>query len=195
MRLAFVRYVLLGLAVILLVRPSAVARPQDATSSPPLPPPGRLIDLGGWRVHLHCTGDVRPSQPTVILEAGSGDFSVDWSLVQPDVARFARVCSYDRAGAGWSDLGPRPRTMHQLVSELHTLLEKAGERPPYVLVGHSFGGWLVRLYRTMYPADVAGMVLVEAGGDNPWRKTPEKGLVRSADLATAKAIPAVNTSG
>src|SRR5687768_14490876 len=117
MRPAF-RYVLLGLAVILLVRPPAVARGQDATTSPPLPPPGRLIDLGGWRVHLHCTGEVRPSQPTVTLEAGSGDFSVDWSLVQPDVARFARVCSYDRAGAGWSGLGPRPRTMRQVVWEL-----------------------------------------------------------------------------
>ncbi len=189
------RYPLFALAILLLVPPSAVTQTLDTSLPPPLPPPGRLIDLGGWRLHLNCTGEARASQPTVILEAGAGDFSVDWSLVQPSVARFARVCSYDRAGSGWSDLGPRPRTMHQIGYELHTLLEKAGEPPPYVLVGHSRGGWLVRLYRTMYPADVAGMVLVEAGGDNPWRKTPEKGLVRSADLATAKTIPAVNTSG
>ena len=186
----------LTLTGLLLLSGSTAARAQDATTSPPppFPPPGRLVDVGGWRLHLNCAGEARTSGPTVILEAGAGDFSVDWSLVQPSVARFARVCSYDRAGSGWSDLGPRPRTMHQLVYELHTLLEKAGERPPYVLVGHSYGGGLVRLYQLKYPADVAGVVLVEAAADNPWRKTPEKGLVRSSDLATGKAIPAVNTS-
>lgn len=184
----------LALTAFLLISGETAARAQDGLASPPLPPPGRLVDVGGWRLHLNCAGEARSSRPTVILEAGAGDFSVDWSLVQPGVARFARVCSYDRAGSGWSDLGPRPRTMHQIVYELHTLLEKAGEPPPYVLVGHSRGGWLVRLYQIMYPADVAGMVLVEAGADNPWRKTPEKGLVRSSDLATGKAIPAVKAS-
>ena len=145
-----------------------MAQGQSASSLPPLPPPGQLIDLGGWRLHLNCLGKASASQPTAILEAGAGDFSVDWSLVQPGVARFARVCSYDRAGSGWSDLGPRPRTMHQLVWELHTLLDNAGVKPPFVLVGHSYGGWLVRLYGFTYPAEVAGMVLVEAGADNPW---------------------------
>ncbi len=84
--------------------------------------------------------------------------------------------------------------MHQIVSELHTLLDKAGERPPYVLVGHSYGGALVRLYQFKYPADVAGVVLVDAAVDNPWRKTPDKGLVRASDLATGKPIPEVKTS-
>ena len=171
-----------------------MAQGQSTSTSPSLPPPGRLVDVGGWRLHLNCLGKGSASQPTVILEAGAGDFSVDWSLLQPAVARFARVCSYDRAGSGWSDLGPRPRTMHQIIYELHTLLEKAGERPPYLLVGHSYGGLLVRLYQFTYPTEVVGMVLVEAADDNPWRKTPEKGLVRSADLATGKAIPAVKTS-
>jgi pimeloyl-ACP methyl ester carboxylesterase len=120
-----------------------------------------LIDLGGWRLHLNCTGTGKTGQPAVILEAGNGDFSVDWSLVQPGVARFARVCSYDRAGSGWSDLGPRPRTLHQKVWELHTLLEKGGMKPPYVLVGHSYGGWIVRQYTSTYSDEVAGMVLVE----------------------------------
>jgi pimeloyl-ACP methyl ester carboxylesterase len=140
------------------------------------------------RERTHFTANI------VILEAGAGDFSVDWSLVQPRVARVARVCSYDRAGSGWSELGPRPRTMNQIVYELHTLLAKAGERPPYVLVGHSFGGVLVRLYQSRYPAEVAGMVLVDAGADNPWRQTPDKGLVRSSDLATGKPIPDVKIS-
>jgi pimeloyl-ACP methyl ester carboxylesterase len=84
--------------------------------------------------------------------------------------------------------------MHQIVYELHALLDKAGERPPYVLVGHSFGGGLVRLYQSKYPADVASVVLVDAAADNPWRKTPDKGLVRASDLATGKPIPEVKTS-
>src|SRR5438105_10885373 len=85
------------------------AQPSPDTV-PPIAAPGRLIDVGGWRLHLNCVGRVSLSQPTVILEAGIGDFSVEWSLVQPAVAQFARVCSYDRAGDGWSDVGPHPRT-------------------------------------------------------------------------------------
>src|SRR5437016_5624440 len=84
---------------------------QSEPGQPPFPPPGRLVDIGGWRLHLNCTGESSASQPTIILEAGIGDFSVEWSLVQPGVAKFARVCTYDRAGDGWSDLGPHPRTM------------------------------------------------------------------------------------
>ena len=116
----------------LLLSESSTVRAQNVSTSLPYPPPGRLIDIGGWRLHINCTGEAHSPQPTVVLEAGASDFSVEWSLVQPRVARFARVCSYDRAGSGWSDLGPRPRTMHQIVWELHALLEKAGERPPYV---------------------------------------------------------------
>ena len=110
---------------------AAAAWAQSESTQPPFPPPGRLVDVGGWRLHLNCTGEARTSQPTVILESGIGDFSVEWSLVQPGVARFARVCSYDRAGDGWSARGPRPRTMHQIVYELHTLLDKAGVKPPW----------------------------------------------------------------
>lgn len=179
----------------LLLLVSFLARAQSSSTSPPLPAPGQMIDLGGWRLHLNCTGKPNASQPTVILEAGAGDFSVDWSLVQPSVAAFARVCSYDRAGSAWSDLGPRPRTLHQLVWELHTLLDKAGVKPPFVLVGHSYGGWLVRLFATTYPADVVGMVLVEAGADNPVRVIEGGKPVRAADLATGQPVPAVKTAG
>ena len=114
----------------LIVIAGNVAAQSAVDTSPPVAPPGRLIDVGGWRLHLNCTGRASPSQPTVILEAGIGDFSVEWSLVQPAVANFARVCSYDRGGDGWSDIGPQPRTMRQQVYELHTLLEKAGVNPP-----------------------------------------------------------------
>ena len=179
----------------LLACAAAVANAQASSDSPPYPPPGRLIDVGGWRLHLNCTGEWRPAQPTVILEAGLGDFSVEWSLVQPGVARYARVCSYDRAGDGWSELGPHPRTFRQIVYELHTLIERAGERLPFVLVGHSYGGWLVRLYQSTYPSQVAGLVLVEAGADNPWRLTPDGKLVRSSELATSQPIPPIKTAG
>ena len=181
-----------SLALLALHATTVVA--QSQSTPPPFPPPGRLFDVGGWGLHLNCTGEARASQPTVILEAGLGDFSVEWSLVQPGVAKFARVCSYDRAGDGWSDLGPHPRTLRQIVYELHTLLDKAGVKPPLALVGHSYGGWLVRLYASTYPADIAGMALVEAGADNPWRMLPDGKLTRSSDLATGQPVPAVKTS-
>jgi len=181
---------LLPIALLLM----AVPGEAQSASDPPLAAPGRLIDLGGWKFHLHCSGEAAPSRPAVILEAGAGDFSVDWSLVQPLVAPFARVCSYDRAGAGWSDLGPRPRTMRQQVWELHALLEKAGEKPPFVLVGHSYGGWLVRLFAETYPADVAGMVLVDAGAEDPVRLLPDGKLTHASALAKGQTIPPVKTS-
>jgi pimeloyl-ACP methyl ester carboxylesterase len=168
---------------------------QDTTDTPPFPPPGKLVDVGGWRLHLHCTGQARPGQPTVILEAGLGDFSVEWSLVQPSVASFARVCSYDRAGDGWSELGPHPRTFHQIVYELHTLLVRAGERPPFVLVGHSYGAWLGRLYQSTYPEDVTGMVLVEGGADDPLRMLPDGKVVRASSIPASQPIPPVKTTG
>ena len=145
-----------AVAVAILTAPAAARAQADGAPAPP----GRLVDVGGWRLHLHCTGESRPSHPTVILEAGIGDFSIEWSLVQPKIAAFARVCSYDRADEGWSDYGPHPRTMHQIVYELHTLLEKADVKPPYVLVGHSYGGRLVRLYQSLHPSDVTGLVLI-----------------------------------
>jgi len=168
-----------------------VANAQDTTDVPPLPAPGKLVDIGGWRRHLNCTGESRPGRPTIILEAGLGDFSVEWSLVQSSVATFARVCSYDRAGDGWSDIGPHPRTLHQIVYELHTLLDRAGERPPYVLVGHSYGGWLAQLYQSTYRSEVTGMVLVDPGADDPWRMTADGRVVRSSSLATTRTIPSI----
>ena len=178
----------------LLALEGRIAKAQDSLALPHQPP-GRLVDIGGWRLHLNCTGDRRPGQPTVILESGIGDFSVEWSLVQPRIAPFAHVCSYDRAGDGWSDLGPYPRTYRQIVYELHTLLDRAGEPAPFILVGHSYGGWLVRAYQAMYPQDVAGIVLVEPGVDDPWRMMPDGKLVRSSALATGQPIPPVRTAG
>lgn len=182
-------------AASLFVVVSTLAQTQNTASPAPYPPPGKLVDLGGWRLHIHCTGQASSSQPTVILEAGAGDFSVDWSLVQPRVARFARVCSYDRGGSGWSDFGPRPRTMHQIVWELHALLEKAGEQPPYVLVGHSYGGLLVRLYASIYPSEVTGIVLEESGDERGAFTMVEGKAVPLVDTAKGEPIAPVKTSG
>ncbi len=180
-------------ALLLLILPAVrvVAQSEEAA---PFPLLGKLVDVGGWRLHLNCTGEAHPGQPIVVLEAGAGDFSVEWSLVQPGVARFARVCSYDRAGDGWSDLGPHSRTFRQIVYELHTLLDKAGVKPPLVLVGHSYGGWLVRLYAATYPAEVTGMVLVDAGADNPRRLLPDGKRVRASDLVRDRPISAVKVA-
>ena len=97
-------------------------------------PPGQLVDVGGHQLHIHCIG---AGSPTVILEFAFPGTSADWAWVQPQVASATRVCAYDRAGLGWSDLGPEPRDANQIAAELHTLLDRAGIRPPYILVGHS----------------------------------------------------------
>ena len=173
---------------------SSAAHAQEGAPAP-FPPPGKLVDVGGWRLHLNCTGQRAAGAPLVILEPGIGDFSVEWSLVQPGVAKFARVCSYDRAGDGWSEMGPHPRTFKQIVYELRTLLDRAGEKPPYVMVGQSYGGWLVRTYRASHPSDVAGIVLVDAGEDDPERIMPDGSIGRASMLAKGVPIPAVKTSG
>ncbi len=121
-------------------------------------PPGKLIDVGGYRLHLYCTGE---GGPTVVLEFGLDGSYLDWYKVQPQVARFTRVCSYDRAGYGWSDPSPRPRIPSVMSEELHTLLANAGEKPPYILVGHSLGSFDVLMYAHRYPQEVAGVVLVD----------------------------------
>src|SRR2546423_12659535 len=122
-------------------------------------PVGRLIDLGGHRLHLNCTGHGRP---TVVIETGLGDFSFDWILVQRRVEREMRVCTYDRAGYAWSDPGPQPRTFDQLNLELRDALAKLGEKGQFVLVGHSYGGPVIRNFTMTYPEDVAAMVLVDS---------------------------------
>lgn len=122
-------------------------------------PPGKLIGVDGRDMHLACAGS---GEPTVVLEAGLPSSSLTWAAVVPEVARFAKVCTYDRAGYGWSETGRPPRTAANIVRELRLVLRNAGIAPPYVVVGHSFGGLVVQLYASTYPDDVAGMVLVDS---------------------------------
>jgi pimeloyl-ACP methyl ester carboxylesterase len=122
----------------------------------------QLVDLGGRRLYIKCSGEARAGMPVVVMDAGMGSTSADWSSVEPNVSQFARVCSYDRAGVGKSDRAPQPRTSQDIVNDLHNLLAKAGLNPPYVLVGHSLGGMNARLYASEYPKEVVGMVLVDS---------------------------------
>jgi pimeloyl-ACP methyl ester carboxylesterase len=130
---------------------------------------GKLVDLGGRKMHINCSGE---SSPTVILNSGLGDSSLSWHKVQPEIAKFTRVCSYDRAGLGYSDPSSRPRTSRAIAEELHDLLQAAGVAPPYVIVGHSMGGFDVRLYTSMYPQEVVGMILVDASHPDQENRFP-----------------------
>jgi pimeloyl-ACP methyl ester carboxylesterase len=153
---------------------------------PPPAPPGKLISVGGHRIHLNCTG---AGSPTIVVENGLGDFSTDWVMVQKRVSRFTRICTYDRAGYAWSDPGPMPRTYPQLNLELHETLAAAGIKPPFVLVGHSFGGPVVRAYTAAYPTEVAGVVLIDTIHED--QRIPIMGkAVLLRGTATGRAIPA-----
>jgi pimeloyl-ACP methyl ester carboxylesterase len=144
----------------------SVAAARDAAANPP---PGRLVDVGGYRLHVNCAGQ---GSPTVILESGLANRSADWDIVQPQVATTTRVCAYDRAGIGWSDTGPEPRDSVRIAGELHTLLANAGVPGPYVLAGHSFGGLYTRMYAGLYPDQVVGMALVDASHPDQWTYAP-----------------------
>jgi pimeloyl-ACP methyl ester carboxylesterase len=156
---------LLAVALVVAAAYQAVAGNPDPGR---YPPPGRLVDVGGRRLHILCAGE---GSPTVILEAGLGLGMVTWRHIQPEVAKTTRVCSYDRAGYGWSDAGPLPRAATQVTGELHLLLAKAGISRPLVLVGHSLGGLFVRHYAAVYPRDVAGMVLVDSSHEEQGKPT------------------------
>jgi pimeloyl-ACP methyl ester carboxylesterase len=131
------------------------ARQRDAAS---FHPPGQLVDVGGYRLHLSCAGS---GGPTIVLEHGHRATYLDWYFVQPQIAKFARVCSYDRAGYGRSDPSPKQRIPSAMAEELHSLLHASGERPPYVLVGHSYGAMNAVMFAHKFPDDVAGLVLVD----------------------------------
>jgi pimeloyl-ACP methyl ester carboxylesterase len=173
--------------IALLLLLSSVGASQQLTSQPA--PPGKLIDLGGYRLHLNCTGN---KGPTVVLIAGAGDFSFDWNLVQPNIAQFARVCSYDRAGFAWSDPGPVPRTMKQEAFELHTLLRAAHIKGPYILVGHSIGGPVTRVYASQYSQEVAGIVLIDSLHEDTTLSVNGK-LAHMRELAKPDPVPAAQT--
>ena len=164
----------LALAGLIAVALAGVASGAPAVAAEVESPPGRLVDVGSHRLHIHCTG---AGSPSVVFESGLGGTSLDWTRVQPEVSRFARACSYDRAGYGWSEPGPEPRDAERIAGELDTLLARANVPPPYLLVGHSFGGLAVRMFVTRKERRaVAGLVLVDATHEHQFRRMESAGV-------------------
>ena len=176
------RYVIL-LSMLLVSVPASGQTPQGYK------PPGRMIDIGGRKLYLNCSGT---GSPTIILVAGGDAFSIDWALVQPRVVVNTRVCSYDRAGLGWSDSGPADETVEQTVSDLHALLQAAGEKPPYLMVGASIGGIFIRAYQHSFPSEVGGLVFTNSSNQVGMRVKDKVGLLwdlTEDDIRSAYPFP------
>lgn len=157
----------------------------EAADAKTYPPPGQLVDVGGYRLHIHCTGT---GSPTIVIVSGLGDWSTSWGgVVQPEVAKTSRVCTYDRAGLGWSDASPLPSEAAQFAKELHTLLQNAHVPEPYVMVGHSLGGFIVRIFAHDYASEVAGVVLVDSMNPKQVTESLSNTLARRSSLQAVSA--------
>lgn len=179
---------LLGLLVILggvgaIYQVIATARDRRT-----LRPPGQLVDVGGYKLHISCLGEAANGNPTVILETLSGGMSFYWDWMQPALAKHTRVCVYDRAGRAWSEPSTRPISLQQTVLDLHTLLKNANVPGPYVLVGHSIGGLYVRKFAADYPNEVVGLVLVDASHPAQLLRYPELQAENASYLRIAPLI-------
>lgn len=181
--------------------PAGIAAQEPGSTPEPLadgaPPPGRLIEVDGVRLHLHCAGS---GVPTVVIEAGAGAWSLAWLHIQEALAPLTRTCVYDRAGLGWSEERKGPRTAERAAGELRALLEAGGEEPPFAPVGHSYGGWVARIFADLYGEEVAGLGLVEAAHPDQWERLPPvvkrlldatlPGIAARADSAAAGHLAA-----
>ena len=152
---------LIGVLVLMLVYHRIASRRERRLH----PPTGELVAIEGTRLHVVSRGR---GTPTVVLDSALAGSSLSWSEIQPRLAELTRVVSYDRAGFGWSDASPAPRTVENMVEELDQLLANADVEAPYVLVGHSYGGWIVQLYASRYRKNVAGVVLVDTPHPREW---------------------------
>lgn len=157
-------------------------------------PPGQLIDVGGYKMHLYCTGE---GSPTVILDHVGAANSAQWALIQPVVAAQTRVCAYDRAGFGWSEPSPDPQDAAHNAQQVHTLLAKAGITGPFVFVGHSFGGNVARVFAATYPEATVGLVLVDPGKSFHRPGVPEDidALWQTEDNGFMMAAPVLSRIG
>jgi pimeloyl-ACP methyl ester carboxylesterase len=163
----------------------SAAEAADIQAYPPL---GQMVDVGGYRLHINCTGS---GSPTVIIDAGWGDWSLAWSGVQAEVAKTTQVCTYDRAGMGYSEAGPLPRNAEQIAAELHTLLEQANIAGPYVMAGHSLGGLPVRVFVHNYPAEVAGVVLLDSMSPRQMTQPPTEIKPQTPSQSSGVSLPSL----
>jgi pimeloyl-ACP methyl ester carboxylesterase len=164
---------------------------REAADAKAYPMPGQLIDVGGHRLHLYCTGS---GAPTVVLEPGGGEMSSNLGWITPAVARDTRVCVYDRAGRGWSEPADTPQDAAQIATDLHTLLQRGHVPGPYVLAGHSFGGLYLLTFAALYPAEVAGMVLVDSTAPASASGTASPGDKSSSDDLMSRLSALVSAS-
>lgn len=165
---------LLAVSIILFL---ALASRAKARLKKQYPPIGQMVDIGGYRLHMHVEGE---GTPTVILDSGAGGIGLSWELVRPAIAKVTRVVTYDRAGLGWSDPSPKPRKADVMAEELHTMLKNANIAGPYILVGHSLGGPVARLFAAKYPDEVAGLVMVDSAHEQQMKHFPEA-MVKMAE--------------
>ena len=180
---------LLFTVVALIVALIAAACIPVKAQSQSFPPPGQLINIGDRKLHLYCTGK---GSPTIILIAGGGGFSIDWALVQPKVAEQTRVCSYDRAGLGWSDPGPAEETVEETINDLHALMRGSGEKGPFILVGASIGGVFSQAYQRTFPVDVAALIFSNSANRVGFKGKDKGGLlweITEADLRSSFPLP------
>lgn len=154
------------------------------------PPPGQLVAVDGRQMHIRCTGS---GGPTVVIDAGNGCFGLEWTPIQDRLAETGRVCTYDRAGYGWSEAGPSPRDAAAAAADLHALLQAAGEPGPYLLVGHSLGGIHARLYAATYPDEVAGLVLIDTA--TAYTASPELQQQMQASIGFYSVMRLLSGSG
>jgi pimeloyl-ACP methyl ester carboxylesterase len=177
--------ILFGIAFLILILACGIVYEAigEARDRRRFSPPGRLVDIGGRRLHLIDTGN---GAPVVVFESGISASCLNWTRVRTEVSGFTRACAYDRGSLGWSDPADSPRMASRLVKELRTLLQAGGVPPPYVLVGHSFGGLLVAMYAAKHPDEVAGLVLVDPLPATEWlsvSETQSRMLARGVRLA------------
>ncbi|HLA63367.1 MAG TPA: alpha/beta hydrolase [Rhodothermales bacterium] len=194
-----------ALWILSIVTAASVAVPPAQAQAPPSPPPtafvmppapGRLVDVGSRHLHILCEGgegDSMVAGPTVVFEAGLSQYTANttYGLAQDAIAPFARVCTYDRAGLGWSDPAPADWTLSGMAADLAALLNAAGEPGPYVIVAHSLGGLVARVYAREHPDHIAGLVLLDATSDEDFGELDEArdGIVHQLDMAISSSTP------
>ncbi|MBL8153010.1 MAG: alpha/beta hydrolase [Anaerolineae bacterium] len=177
-----------GLVVGLILAGTIYESVSEAADIQAYPPLGQMVDVGGYRLHINCLGT---GSPTVIIDAGWGAWSLEWSGVQAEVAKTTQVCTYDRAGMGYSEAGPLPRSAEQIATELHTLLERANIAGPYVMVGHSLGGLGVRVFVHDYPAETVGVVLIESMSPGQREQPPSEIESQTPAQSSGVSLPSL----